>query len=165
MPLESVLNEEFLAPLALPLPVLFARLFGAVLLCGLIGYEREASDKGAGLKTHMMLGLAAAMFALVTIHIVDIYRSDPFAGANSVIRLDPIRLVEAATAGVAFLAAGMIFMQKGEVRNLTTGAVMWLTASVGLAVGFGLWPLAAIAVLLDLLIVVVVRRIEHRPPR
>jgi putative Mg2+ transporter-C (MgtC) family protein len=113
----------------------------------------------------MMLGLAAAMFAQVTIHIVAIYSADPFAGANSAIRLDPIRLVEAATAGVAFLAAGMIFLKQGTVHNLTTGAVMWLTASVGLAVGFGLWPLAVFAVLLDLLIVVVVRRIERGSQR
>jgi len=161
MSLDLMLSEEFLGPQALPLPVIFARLFGAALLCGFVGYEREASDKGAGLKTHMLLGLAAAMFALVTIHIVEIYAAEPFGGPDSVIRLDPLRLVEAATAGVAFLAAGMIFLKRGEVRNLTTGAVMWLTASIGLAVGFGLWPLAVFGVLLDLLIVVLVRRIEH----
>jgi len=68
---------------------------------------------------------------------VKIYAAEPFGGPDSVIRLDPLRLVEAATAGVAFLAAGMIFLKRGEVRNLTTGAVMWLTASIGLAVGFG----------------------------
>ena len=68
------------------------------------------------------------------------------------IRLDPIRLVEACTAGVAFLAAGMIVLSRGRVRNLTTGAGMWLAASIGLAAGLGLWPIAAIAALLGFLI-------------
>ena len=64
--------------------------------------------------------------------------------------MDPIRLVEAATAGVAFLAAGMIVLSRGEVKNLTTGAGMWLAAAIGLAAGLGLWPIAALAALLGL---------------
>ena len=67
--------------------------------------------------------------------------------------MDPIRLVEAATAGVAFLAAGMIVLSRGEVKNLTTGAGMWLAAGIGLACGLGLWPIAAIAAALGLAIV------------
>jgi putative Mg2+ transporter-C (MgtC) family protein len=159
--MEQMLREEFLETLALPLPVIFARMFGAVVLCGIIGYEREATDHEAGLKTHMILGLAATMFALVTIHIVDTFGGPDYEAQKDVIRLDPIRLVEAATAGVAFLAAGMIFMSKGEVKNLTTGAVMWLTASVGLALGFGLWAVAILATVLEMLILVVVRRLAQ----
>ena len=67
--------------------------------------------------------------------------------------MDPIRLVEALTAGVAFLAAGMIFLSKGEVKNLTTGAMMWLSAAIGLAAGNGLWPIAALSALIGLAIV------------
>ncbi len=109
--------------------------------------EREAEDRAAGLRTHMLVGMAGSAFALITVHVVELYADRP-----EVIRLDPIRLVEAATAGVAFLAAGMIVLSRGRVRNLTTGAGMWLAAAIGLAAGLGLWPIATIAAVLGLLI-------------
>ena len=62
--------------------------------------------------------------------------------------MDPIRLVEATTAGVAFLAAGMIVLSRGQVKNLTTGAMLWLSAAIGLAAGLGLWPIAVLAAVL-----------------
>ena len=107
----AMLAEEFLGGLALPLPIVVARLVGAAALCAVIGLEREASDRAAGLRTHMLVGMAAAAFALITLHLIEMYADRP-----EVIRLDPIRLVEAATAGVAFLAAGMIVLspRRGE---------------------------------------------------
>lgn len=142
-----MLVDEFLGHMALPLPLVIARLVGASLLCAIIGLEREAKDRAAGLRTHMLVGLAAAAFALITLHLVETY-----SGGPDVIRLDPIRLVEAATAGVAFLAAGMIVLSRGEVRNLTTGAGMWLSAAIGLAAGLGLWPIAVLSAALGFLI-------------
>jgi putative Mg2+ transporter-C (MgtC) family protein len=68
---------------------------------------------------------------------------DDFAGQE--IRIDPIRLIEATTAGVAFLAAGLIFFSKGQVHGLTTGAGMWLAGAIGLAVGLGFWQIAVLA--------------------
>jgi putative Mg2+ transporter-C (MgtC) family protein len=139
--------DEFLGGLALPFPIILARLCGAAALCGLIGYERERADHAAGLRTHMLVGVATACFAVVTIHIVELY------GARAdIVRMDPIRLVEAATAGVAFLAAGMIVLSRGRVRNLTTGALMWLAAAIGLATGLGLWPIAVVSAALGLAI-------------
>ncbi|HET9536854.1 MAG TPA: MgtC/SapB family protein, partial [Mesorhizobium sp.] len=73
------------------------------------------------------------------------------------IRVDPIRLVEAVTAGVAFLAAGLIIFSKGEVHGLTTGAGMWLAAAVGLACGLGFWQIAVLATALALIILGVLR--------
>jgi uncharacterized membrane protein YhiD involved in acid resistance len=67
--------------------------------------------------------------------------------------MDPVRLVEATTAGVAFLAAGMIFMSQGKVKNLTTGAMMWLSAAIGLAAGNGLWQIAVLSALIGLVII------------
>jgi putative Mg2+ transporter-C (MgtC) family protein len=138
----ALIHDELLGSLALPLPVVAARMIGAALLCALIGLEREAADRAAGLRTHMLVGSAAAAFALITLHLMEIH-SD-----REVTRLDPIRLVEAATAGVAFLAAGMIVLSRGRVRNLTTGAGMWLAAAVGLAAGLGYWPIALLAAVL-----------------
>ena len=143
-----MLADEFLGGFELPLPIIVLRLLGAAALCALVGYEREATNHSAGLRTHMLVGLAAAAYALITLHLVAIY-----ADRGEAVRMDPIRLVEALTAGVAFLAAGMIFMSKGEVKNLTTGAMMWLSAAIGLAAGNGLWPIAALAALIGLLII------------
>ncbi len=143
-----MLEQEFFGGLALPLPVIVLRLVGAALLCALIGYEREATEHAAGLRTHMLVGLAAASYALITLHLVELY-----SGRGDEIRMDPVRLVEALTAGVAFLAAGMIVMSQGKVKNLTTGAVMWLSAAIGLACGNGLWPIAVLAAVLGLAVI------------
>ena len=143
----AMLAEELWGRLVLPMPIIALRLVGAAALCALIGAEREAEDRAAGLRTHMLVGMAGSAFALITVHLVELYADRP-----EVIRLDPIRLVEAATAGVAFLAAGMIVLSRGRVRNLTTGAGMWLAAAIGLAAGLGLWPIAALAAVLGFLI-------------
>lgn len=142
-----MLAEEFLGGLVLPVPIIVLRLVGAALLCAVIGWEREATEHEAGLRTHMLVGIAAASYALITLHLVDIY-----AGAGDTIRMDPLRLVEALTAGVAFLAAGMIVLTRGKVKNLTTGAAMWLAASIGLAAGNGIWLIALLAAGLGLIV-------------
>lgn len=152
----ELLAEEFGRDLVLPLPLIALRLAGAMFLCGLIGFEREATDHDAGLRTNMLLGLAAASFAVITLQLVE-----DFGDSSDAVRLDPIRLVEAATAGVAFLAAGMIILSRGEVRNLTTGALMWLSAAIGLAAGLGLWPVAALAALLGLAVARLLRRLTR----
>lgn len=138
-----MLADELLSMPLVPLPVLVLRLLGAVVLCGLIGYERESRRQAAGLRTHILVGLAACLYALITAEIV--------AGAKgSLTRVDPLRIVEAVTGGVAFLAAGMIVFQNGQVRGLTTGAGMWLAAAVGLCAGLGLWIMALAATGLSL---------------
>jgi putative Mg2+ transporter-C (MgtC) family protein len=145
--LAETLAAEFSRGLAIPLPVVVVRLVGAAVLCALIGYERESAEHPAGLRTHMLVGVAAALYALITVNMVEVY-----AGRGDVIRMDPLRLAEALTAGVAFLAAGMIVLTRGKVRHLTTGAVMWLAASVGLAAGYGFWSIAVMGALLGLAI-------------
>lgn len=143
-----MLAAEFLGETTLPIPILLLRLAGAVLLCGLIGYERERTGKSAGFRTHMLVGLAAAAYALITEELVGHFRD-----YGDSVRMDPVRLIEAVTAGIAFLAAGMIVLSKGSVKNLTTGAGLWLAAAVGLAVGNGQWVIAVPTALLGLAIV------------
>ena len=142
-----MLANEFLGSLSLPFPVILLRLIGAALLCALIGYERESKARSAGLRTNMVVGLAAASYSLVTLSLVDLY-----SDRGEAVRMDPVRLVEATTAGVAFLAAGMIVLSRGQVKNLTTGAILWLSAAIGLAAGNGLWLIAALAAVLGLAI-------------
>lgn len=127
---------------ALPLAVIVARLMGAVVLGALIGLERESRNHPAGLRTHILVSLAAAVIAVISLEMVHL----PHLNDDQV-RIDPLRVVEAVTSGVAFLAAGMIMFSKGKVRNLTTGAGMWLAGGVGLSVGLGYWAIAAFSAL------------------
>lgn len=136
-------------------PIIFARFLGAVLLGALIGFEREAQDRPAGLRTHILISLAAAVFAIISIESVHMPGL-----SDEQVRIDPLRVVEAVTAGVAFLAAGTIFLSKGEVHGLTTGAGMWLSGAIGLSVGFGHWVIAAAAALAGLAVLAVIRRFE-----
>jgi putative Mg2+ transporter-C (MgtC) family protein len=153
---EVMLAEEFLGGLALPVPIVALRLVGAAVLCAIIGFEREQGAHAAGLRTHMLVGVAAATYAVITLNIIEV-----FGARGEAVRMDPVRIVEAVTAGVAFLAAGMIVLSRGEIKNLTTGAGMWLAAAIGVATGLGLWPLAGLAALLGLVISGLIWRLER----
>lgn len=151
----DALAAEFAVDTATPWQVILVRLVMAVLFGGALGFERELSARPAGLRTHMLVALASATFAIIALEIV----SMPIFNDEHV-RADPIRLVEAITAGVAFLAAGFIVFKRGNVRGLTTGAGMWLAAAIGLAAGLGLWLVALMACLLGVCVLALVRRLE-----
>jgi len=104
----------------------------AMLLGGLIGFERELAGKSAGLRTHMMMAGSAAL--LVALGDVLVQRFD--AAPGGAVRSDPIRIVEAVVTGVSFLGAGMIFRRRGgqEVDGLTTATGVLLTAGIGICV-------------------------------
>lgn len=153
----DALAQEFDFQTVIPVQIIVLRLVAAILLGGLLGFERELADRPAGLRTHMLVCLASAAFAIIAIEIVAM----PVFDADSV-RSDPIRLVEAITSGVAFLAAGFILFKGGEVKGLTTGAGMWIAASTGLALGLGLWIVALLGCLLGALVLAVIRRIETK---
>jgi len=133
------------------------RLIAAIVLVGFIGFEREAREKPAGLRTHMLVSLAACLFIIVSQQLASL----PF-GAEDALRVDPLRLVEAVTAGVAFLAAGIIFTSQGKVRNITTGASLWLAGAIGLSCGAGQVPLAALATVIVVVVLLGLRILERR---
>jgi putative Mg2+ transporter-C (MgtC) family protein len=137
--------------------VIAARLLLAAILGAAVGFEREWRNRPAGLRTHILICLTTAAIAILTIEITHV---SVFSGQE--IRIDPIRLVEATTAGVAFLAAGLIFFAKGEVHGLTTGAGLWLAGAIGLAVGLGFWQVACFATILA---VAVLGLLEYRSKR
>lgn len=142
---EDIANDLTGSFSEVPMGVATARLTVAIVLGGLIGYEREMHAKAAGLRTHMLISMAACLFVIVAQEIAVM----PFA-TDGEKRVDPLRLIEAVTAGVAFLAAGAIFTQGAKVHNLTTGAGMWLAGAVGLACGAGQIPLAMVATAISL---------------
>jgi putative Mg2+ transporter-C (MgtC) family protein len=149
------LAEEFSMNISIPFEVLLVRVFGAVVLCGLIGLEREFHKNTAGLRTNMLIGLAAVTFCIITIHMME-----TMAEGHEAARLDPIRLVEAVTAGIAFLAAGVVVYTRGDVKGLTTGASMWLSAAIGLSAGLGMWPLALVAAGAGIVVLWTLRRLQ-----
>lgn len=153
----AALAEEYAHPTFLSFPVIAARLLFAALLGAAIGFEREWRARPAGLRTHILICVAAATFGILTIEIIHLP-----SYAQKEIALDPIRAVEAVTAGVAFLAAGSILFTRGEVQGLTTGAGMWLAGAIGLACGLGLWQIAGLCTLLVLVVVGLLHTFEVR---
>ncbi|NSC20809.1 MgtC/SapB family protein [Streptomyces albus subsp. chlorinus] len=117
----------------------FADLALAFVLTSLIGLERRAKRKSAGLRTHALVGLGAALFMLVSK-----YGFADLTGTEDV-SFDPSRIAAQVVSGVGFLGGGVIFLRRDVVRGLTTAAIVWVSAAVGMACGAGL-PLLAIAV-------------------
>ena len=140
-----------------PQHIFAIRLVLAALFGGMIGYEREASNYGsAGLRTHILIATAACLFTLLAF---EIYRTALEGGSNNP---DPIRAVEATTAGIAFLGAGAIFQSRGSVRGLTTGAGMWLAGAVGGATALGYYLIAFGVALFAVIVLAALKSIAHR---
>ena len=129
----------------------------AAFLAGVVGFERERRDKPAGLRTHIMVAIAACLFIIIGQELGSLE-----FGEGDQMRFDPLRLIEAVTAGVAFLAAGIIFTSNGEVRNITTGASMWLAGAIGLACGAGQILLACLTAGIVVSVLTVLRWIERK---
>lgn len=151
------LAEEFGHPTFTSFPVIVARLLLAAVFGAAIGFEREWRQRPAGLRTHMLVCIAAATYAILT---TEIMHAPMFALDGA--RFDPIRVVEAVTAGVAFLAAGVVIFTRGEVHGLTTGAGMWLAGAIGVACGLGLWQIALLATVLALIVLGLLHAFEDR---
>lgn len=119
--------------------VIALRLGLACVLGGLIGLERELGKHDAGLRTHILVALASCVFTLVSWELYQHIRAieQPATG-------DPIRIIEAVTAGAGFLAAGIIFQSGAKVHGLTTGAGVWTAAAIGVACGAGAYAIAGI---------------------
>lgn len=154
----SLLAAEFRDPFsAVSAEVALLRLGGAALLGAAIGFERELHASSAGLRTHIIVSMAACLFTLIAAEIMA-----HGIGAGDPPTTDPLRLIEAVTAGVAFLAAGSIITSGGRITGLTTGAGMWMAGAIGLACGSGLLPLAIMATVLTVTVLWLLRRVSRR---
>ncbi len=136
------------------------RIATAMLLGGMIGWERHIHNKPAGMRTHMMIALAACMFTLSALGMI----ASDWGAQTEVVKFDPLRLIAAVTSGVAFLAAGTIINARGHIHGLTTGAGMWLAGALGMAAGAGQIALAALATVLALIVLWVLRKFEKDIP-
>jgi putative Mg2+ transporter-C (MgtC) family protein len=129
------------------------RLTLAAVLGGALGYERQRLGKAAGLRTHMLVSMGSALFVVATLQ----------AGATAA---DVTRVAQGIATGIGFVGAGAILkLAEGghfEVQGLTTASTVWITAGVGMAVGFGQLWLPVVATALGLVILVVLGRYEAR---
>jgi putative Mg2+ transporter-C (MgtC) family protein len=137
---------------------LLLRLALAVLLAAVLGWERERAGKPAGLRTHALVGLAAALYTTIaTLSIADYHQVDPE------LRADPIRVIQAVALGIGFLGGGVISVgaRGGHDTGLTTAASVWSTAAIGIAIGLGYYTLAVGATLLQLVVLHLFARLER----
>jgi putative Mg2+ transporter-C (MgtC) family protein len=139
----------------LPLEEAIARLLLVLVLAGAVGIERELRDQEAGLRTHMLVGVGAALFVITG----NYAWNDLVFGNAAGIVLDPSRVVAYVVTGVGFLGAGAILKNGGSIRGLTTAASLWVVAAVGVSVGAGLYTLGVVATAIVLLSLWPVRRL------
>ena len=127
-----------IAAMSLPLQLVI-RLLAAVLLGALIGYEREFRAKNAGVRTHIMVALGAALFMIISQH-----------GFPDAAKFDAARIAAGVVTGIGFIGGGIIMKRKHDVSGLTTAASLWVTGAVGLSAGCGMFEVAIFATVLVL---------------
>ncbi|QTN01654.1 MgtC/SapB family protein [Sediminibacillus dalangtanensis] len=132
------------------------RLFVALLLSGLIGFEREWNNHAAGFRTHILVGVGSCLMMLLSI-----YGFETFMEKYDNVRFDPARIPSYVISGIGFLGAGTIMVHGINIRGLTTAASIWAVAGLGLVVGAGMYSLAAVATLIILLSLVFLQQVER----
>ena len=137
-------NEELIVRLAL-----------AALLGSAVGLERERLERGAGLRTHMLVAVGAAVFMLVSA-----FGFADVLGHQNVV-LDPSRVAAQVVSGIGFIGAGTIILRKEIVHGLTTAASLWAVAAIGLATGGGLYLAAVAATFVVLFILLAIKPVER----
>jgi putative Mg2+ transporter-C (MgtC) family protein len=149
----DIILEELLAgmPDRRQLVRIIVRLLAAMLFGAVIGFQREKTGKQAGLRTHILVSLGAALFVLA-----------PLEGGMGWDGLS--RVIQGLATGIGFIGGGAILKlhEQREIEGLTTAAGIWMTASVGVAVGLGRLPLALMSTILTLIILTVFSKIESQ---
>ena len=127
------------------------RLAIIVVLCGTIGLERQARDEIAGLRTHVIVGLGAGLFTLISAY--------GFVGSDAS-HVDPSRIAAQVVSGIGFLGAGVIIRNSGTVRGVTTAAALWISAAIGMAIGVGFYLGGVATTAIALVALVALRRLR-----
>lgn len=127
----------------------------AVLLGSVIGFEREIARKTAGLRTYALVALGSAVFTILSGQLMEV---NAFTGVTN---FDPTRIAAQIISGIGFLGAGMIIFSQSKLQGITTAAGIWVTAAIGMAVGFRFYGMAVFATALVLFIFVLLWRFEN----
>lgn len=147
---ESLIPELFL----------LLRVALAGVLAAVVGYERETAGQSAGLRTHMLVAMSAALFVGLGEMAVRNF-PDPPVAPSAEMRYDPIRVIQAVVIGIGFLGGGIIFVNREHTRTigLTTAASVWATSGIGIATGLGMYVAATGAALLFVFVLRVLGRL------
>ncbi len=140
----------------LTMRIFIQMVLAAVLGIG-IGLEREHRRKAAGVRTHALVCMGAALFTILSI--------DGFRALAPEVGYDPSRIASQVVTGIGFIGAGLIFLQGDKVQGLTTAAGVWAAAAIGMAVGVQMYAVAVMAAALALVITWLFRFIEKFVPR
>lgn len=132
---------------------LLSRLGIAAIIGLLLGLDRELRGHAAGMRTHGLVCFAAAA---MTVSVLGLYNT------LDAERADPLRVYEAAGAFIGIIGAGLIVFSKGQVHNLTTAAHLWLAAVIGIACGAAQWPLVAVAFVVGVVMLTLLRVVEPK---
>jgi len=133
--------------------VVLLRLIMAVVLSGIIGFEREFHGRAAGFRTHILLCIGSTLVMLTSIHIFDVY--------NAMVPCDPARMAAGVVTGIGFLGAGTIMHSKSSVKGLTTATSLWVVAGIGLAVGSGMYFASIATTVITMVTLFFFSRMEH----
>ncbi|RWZ52154.1 MgtC/SapB family protein [Halobacillus fulvus] len=134
----------------------FIRLLAALLLSGMIGFEREIKNHSAGFRTHILVGVGACLMMLLSL-----YGFEEYIDTYENVRFDPARIPSYVISGIGFLGAGTIIVNGMTIRGLTTAASIWAVAGIGLVVGAGMYDVALLTTLIVLLSLVFLNKIER----
>jgi len=129
------------------------RLLAALLFCGAVGVQRYFAGKAAGVRTHILVGLGAAIFTLVS----------GYAFHTTASNAD--RIAAQIVSGIGFIGGGAILKEGGAIKGLTTAAGLWAVASLGMAAGAGLYTIGALGMAVMLLTLALLRHVEYYIPR
>lgn len=142
--------------MVIPAIEMLMRMGAGTFLGAAVGYERERSGHPAGLRTHLLVGLASTTFMLVSNQFIYFqhYRKE------DLIAVDTSRIAASVVTGIGFVGAGAIIRNGMNVQGLTTAASLWLVAAIGLAAGGGMYTVAFVATLLALFCLTILRQIE-----
>lgn len=128
-----------------------------VILCSLVGIERESRDQAAGMRTHVLVGVGSTLFTLVSAYgFQDVLT---MGASGTPVMHDPTRIAAQIVSGIGFLGAGAIIRQGFTVRGLTTAATLWMVAAIGMACGAGYYMGAVAATVITLLALVAFRHL------
>ena len=130
------------------------KLLLSLVLGSIVGFERKRKGQSAGLRTFALISMGATLAMLISIYVPQEY-----LGLKNG---DPGRIAAQVISGIGFLGAGAIIQMKGSVKGLTTAAGIWMVATLGLAVGVGMYLVSIVATALILFILVQLERIEHK---
>lgn len=134
------------------------RLVVVAIFAALLGWERERARRSAGLRTHILVGVASALYVGLNDVIIGHYQ-----GTSNLVRPDPTRAILAVATGIGFIGGGMIFVSSGQrqVHGLTTAASVWTTAAIGAAVGLEQYVLGAGATVLAFCVLYFLPRVDE----